>query len=382
MSKKSKKKLPWQQFVGMVLGMVIGGICGYLMVGYVDQVVSEGASLGTAIFTLAALFISMYVSIFLHLIIHEAGHLVFGLLTGYKFSSFRIMSFMWIKDGEKIKLKRYSLAGTDGQCLMSPPDLVNGKMPFMLYNFGGSLMNIIASSISFMLWFLFRENPLLKTLCMIFALTGLVLAALNGVPLRMGTIDNDGYNAFSMSKNKEALRSFWLQMKVAEAVARGVRIKDMPEKWFEVPTDEAMKNSMVAVMGVFACNRLMDDLKFEEADALMKHLLEIESGIVGLHRNLLTCDRMYCELISENRQEVLEEMYSGELKKFMKQMKTFPVVIRTEYVYALLYEKDEAKAQKIKERFEKCAKTYPYPNDIQSEWKLIEIADRKMALYK
>ena len=60
-------------------------------------------------------------------------------------------------------------------------------------------------------------------------------------------------------------------------------------------------------------------------------------------------------------------MLDKEQKKFMKSMKNFPSVLRTEYVYALLCEKDTVKADKVKNQFEKCAKTYPYQNDVQSE---------------
>ena len=58
-------------------------------------------------------------------------------------------------------------------------------------------------------------------------------------------------------------------------------------------------------------------------------------------------------------------------------MRTFPSVIRTEYAYALLVEQDQGKAGKAMETFEKVAKTYPYPNDINSERELIQIAQEK-----
>ena len=93
------------------------------------------------------LLIYMYAAIFVHVIIHEAGHLVFGLLSGYSFTSFRIFSFMWIKENGKLRLKRLSLAGTAGQCLMTPPELVDGKMPVVLYNLGGSIMNLLTGGI-------------------------------------------------------------------------------------------------------------------------------------------------------------------------------------------------------------------------------------------
>ena len=209
------------------------------------------------------------------------------------------------------------------------------------------------------------------------AAIGFISAVMNGVPMRMGTVDNDGYNAVSLTRSCNAMRSFWVQMKINEQISKGIRLKDMPDEWFDIPDDGDMKNSMVAAIGVFACNRLVDMHKFDEADKLMAHLLEIDSGMVDLHRNLMICDRMYIELITENRNEVIEEMVTKEQKKFMKSMKTFPSVLRTEYVYALLGEKDIAKAERIKACFEKHAKKYPYPSEIQSERELVEIAEKK-----
>ena len=160
--------------------------------------------------------------------------------------------------------------------------------------------------------------------------------------------------AFALSKNKEAVEALWVQLKVAEQSSKGVRLKDMPDEWFAVPTDEAMKNSMVATRCVFTCNRLMDEEKFEEADTLMAHLLEIDSGMVGLHKNLLICDRIYVELIGESRREVVENMLTKEQKNFMKAMKRYPTVLRTEYALALLYEEDSAKAETIQKEFDKA----------------------------
>lgn len=239
-------------------------------------------------------------------------------------------------------------------------------------------MNIIAGVVSLGLFFFFENVPFLSTVMLMFAVIGFILALMNGVPMRLGTVDNDGYNAFALTRNAEAMRSFWVQMKTNEQIAKGVRLKDLPDEWFAVPSDEAMKNSMVVVLGVFACNRLMDAHKFEEADTLMAHILEIDSGIVDLHRRLMVCDRMYVEMLTENRREILEGMLDKVQKKFMKSMKNFPSVLRTEYVYALLCEKDTVKADKVKNQFEKCAKTYPYQNDVQSERELMEIAEKNI----
>ena len=59
-------------------------------------------------------------------------------------------------------------------------------------------------------------------------------------------------------------------------------------------------------------------------------------------------------------------------------MKNVPSFIRTEYVYALLYEENENKAEKIKAKFEKQAKMYPYKNEIQAEREFMEISERML----
>lgn len=326
---------------------------------------------------IAGMILAIYAAFIFHIIVHEGGHLVFGLLSGYRFSSFRVFSFMWVKEGDRIKLKRHSVAGTGGQCLMSPPDIKDGNMPVVWYNLGGSLMNIIFGLLFLGGFFLCGGVSVFSAILLLFALFGFALAILNGVPLRTGTIDNDGYNAIALTQNAEAREAFWMQMKVVEETTKGVRLKDMPAEWFTVPEDEAMKNSMVAARGVFACNRLMDEERFAEADDLMAHLLSIESGMVGLHRSILICERVYVELITQNRREVVEEKLTKNLQSFMKAMKDNPSILRTQYAIALLHEGDKAKAETIKSQFEKRAKTYPYPHEIDSERDLMAIADAK-----
>jgi len=134
---------------------------------------------------------------------------------------------------------------------------------------------------------------------------------------------------------------------------------------------------MVATSGVFTANRLLDEQKFAEAAECISHLLEIESGIAGIYRNLIICDRIFIELIGENRREAVGRLLTKEQKKFMKQMRNFLTVLRTEYALALLYEEDIEKAEKIKAEFEKRCKTHPYKPDIESEKELINIADEK-----
>ncbi len=367
MGTKKKKKVYLFQILSIALYLGLGIYSGYLL----SSVPEEYNIVGE----LAILYISLFFAFFFTIIVHESGHLVFGLISGYKFVSFRIMSFMWVKENGKISLKRFSVAGTGGQCLMSPPDMIDGKIPVVLYNLGGSLMNIIVSVLLY-LTSIVVCSPLVVCVLRIIAAFGVVLALLNGIPLKTSMVNNDGYNAVSLSKNPKAMHAFWLQMRINDMVSQGYRLKDMPDEWFVLPSDEEMPNVMISTLGIFCCNRLMDQHRFAEADVLMKHYTDMDV-LVGIHRGLVVCDRIYCEIMGENRKDIIDEMLTKEQKQFMRAMRTTITVLRTEYLYSLLCENDKEKAEKIKLDFEKSARKYPYVSDIESERELIAIAEEK-----
>ncbi len=370
MNKEKKNGIRLQSILLFVGFMVLGGVCGYLITSVLDGMNLHGGAVVVMLVAVAVIGIAMV----LQTAIHEAGHLVFGLLTGYHFCSYRIFSLMWVKQDGKIRLKRYALAGTGGQCLLSPPPMVNGSFPVVLYNLGGPLFNAIFGVLFLIAAMLTGRSPILSGIFKVLAVVGFRFALLNGIPMRSGTVDNDGRNALSLRKNPEAMRAFWIQMKISEQTTMGIRLKDMPEAWFRVPADEQLDNSMVSALGVFAANRLMDQHRLEEADRLMAHLLDTSKCMIGLYQAVLVNDRIYCELLGENRREVVEGFLTKEQCKLMKAMQNTPSFMRTQYACALLSEQNMEQAEKIRQNFEKLTKTYPYPSDLQGERELMRLA--------
>ncbi|MFR1327763.1 MAG: hypothetical protein ACLSCE_16590 [Bacteroides cellulosilyticus] len=55
------------------------------------------------------------------------------------------------KEGGKFRFKRFSISGTGGQCLLSPPDKPYEQMPYFWYNAGGVLMNLLPGIIALIL---------------------------------------------------------------------------------------------------------------------------------------------------------------------------------------------------------------------------------------
>ena len=260
---------------------------------------------------------------------------------------------------------------------MLPPDMKNGKIPFVAYNLGGSIMNALFALIFFGLYFLVQDLSFLSFFCLAMGIVGVLYALMNGVPLRVGSVDNDGRNALSLGGNPEALRAFWIQLKVNEMSSRGVRLKDMPDEWFVLADEGVTSNSMTASVAVQRACRFMDMHRFPEASSLIDELLDEDNAVLGVYRNLVTCDRLYCALIARDDIDSVEKWRSKKQLAFMKQMEKYPSVIRTEYAYAVLGENDTAKAEQAKARFVKCARTYPYKSDIETEHELMVIAEEK-----
>ena len=117
---------------GALIGLVVAGIglicfTDLTFPEYIEKLKNVPLSEGSMV-ALTAI-VAFVVFEILLVIIHEAGHLVCGLRSGYKFVSFRMMNLTFIRVDGKIRIKRYSIAGTGGQCLLLPPAGIRPTFP-------------------------------------------------------------------------------------------------------------------------------------------------------------------------------------------------------------------------------------------------------------
>ena len=348
-------------FVGICLGLFL-----------VSNLSSGADGIANLLESLVALILAYNIVI----IVHEGGHLVFGLLTGYGFSSFRIWSFMLVKQEGIIKLRRFSLAGTGGQCLMTPPEQGDTKASVILYNLGGVIFNLVLTAVTFIVYLILPEIFLLSKFLWYTAIWSLIIMLSNGIPINAGGIANDGMNALHLSKNPDAAEAFRKQLLMNASQTEGARISEMPDEWFTLPNGADMQNVHCASLAVFAAQRTLDRGDLAAAEQEISSLLNSSYNIIGLHRNLLTCDLIYCRLSIDQSANV-SSLITPELKKIMQSMKKYPSVIRTQFVIALLVDKDDKKTENILASFDKQTKNFPYQQEVDSERKLmLEILEK------
>ena len=375
MRKPDAKKWNPKQLIPIAIFLIVGfagGFCIGLLLNDLTDIYRELPFPLPLVITMVYVLIAIYAQ----LILHEAGHLICGLISGYRFSSFRVGSLMLFKDGNRLKLKTLSIAGTGGQCLMLPPQSEDGRAPFQLYFLGGALANFITSVVLALLYFFTSRASFLSPLLSALAIIGLAIGLMNAIPLRLAMLDNDGNTLRSLKKDPQAVLAFFQMMQIHGRIAAGDRLKDMPEDWFQTPVSADTTNTLIATIEVYRCNRLLDEQRFADTAQSIRALFASNAAIAGIHRGLLVCDLAYCALMTDQESEATTLLDAQQLK-FMKSMKRFPSVLRTQYAVAILRDQDAEKAASIQTAFDRMAVRYPYASDITSEQDLMCAALKK-----
>ena len=324
----------------LVLYLVIGALFG----AWLTFSARVHGSFGADFPSLIVLLICLYAGILLHTIIHEAGHMVFGLLTGYGFVSFRVLRWTWVRKDGRLVVRKYSLPGTLGQCLLSPPkgydDMADA--PYVLYHLGGVLANLIVTAILLALT-LILPGLYGRIICTGLALAGFVLACSNAIPNEPGKLNNDGRNLLELRRSADARRDMHKQLEMTALQANGMRMRDMPDALFEANAESA-KTSMISAAVIAAQeNRCMDLQQFDD-------------------------DRLYLRAIRGERPAPEKRE-----QKLLKAYRALLPVCRTNYALALS-EGDAKKAEEALSAFERLASDYPYTGELISERSLVDLA--------
>lgn len=343
-----------------VLGL--GFVGGWLMSGFLPtsrQTIEAPTSQGWLL--LPVTIICFLLAGILQIAIHEAGHVFFGWLTGYRFLSYRLLNLHWQRVDGKLKLFRHSLSGTAGQALMIPPQPVEGKIPYVLYNLGGGLANLITLPLCYGLAYLLPQFALLWDTLAFFGLIG---ALTNLIPLGK-TFPNDGYNIYSIAKHPKGSLYFYAQLAVHAKMAQGVPYQDMPKDLFLIPEKEDITNPIIFSASLNWVNRLMAMEQFEEARDYLNSLAIAQQPLSQIYQVLGKVTLSYLELLCQ--QETRVSFDKEEWKLIEALSKSQPMAAVFCYAYHSLVDGDDKKAEQALERFTKLAKTYPYPVDYADE---------------
>lgn len=339
------------------------------------------------------------VTMILHTIIHEGGHLVFGLLSGYEFLSFRILSFTIVKKDGKLSVKKLNIPGTGGQCLMYPPQWKDGeKFPYLAYNLGGGLFNIIFSLLVVPLFF--AGSALWGWVAGIFIFNGVIFAVVNLVPMTVG-IPNDGKNVKDCRKSPIARKALYLQLKMNADLSDGARLKDLPLEMLQIEKqEESEKSGLVIALRMYEIYWYMENGMDNEAKALLAEMESKKEQMALLFVNAFELIRLYYMLLEKASLEQIAAYYNG-LKPVFQMNKDISVLVVKYAYFKLLTEEERERiewlslmdkkgklpkklpkvkkpvtAENIYEQIQKSAKAYPVVGEAQLYLELTEKVNR------
>lgn len=357
-------------FVNIILGIGYGVFLGIMVINAI--IFNETLTIEKKLLFLILILIMFFLSNYLCAIIHESGHLIFGLISGFRFISFRIGSTIFLKDqkSNKIKKKKYFMAGTGGQCILDTPK-DETKKPFILYNLGGVFLNLIFAVINGVIY-IFVKELIIGYFFLFMMLQNILMIILNGIPLRSNYIDNDGYNTKQISKSNLAKEAFYAQIKITKSTTNNIRLKDMDESFFLFDQELTEKNSMVSTIKLFRIERLIDEHKYLEAIEDLKLLLN-DDTLAGIYQNTVKSDLIFCYLVTNN-QELAKKYIDKGFKNMLKMKMPVPNMIRYKYTYYLLLENDVEKASAERTYLSQIEEKYPYKADFEGELEQINVA--------
>ena len=360
------------KFIGsLLLGALIGIICvipiialgsGESFSTVFNKILGHGALplLGKAAMTIFL----VCVACFLQLIIHEGGHLVTGLLTGYRFVSFRVLNWLLIRKDDRLQWRNFELAGTGGQCLLAPPDKPLEQIDTRWYNAGGVLANVITAVLAIVLMYTVDMPLWMHALMFLMAFIGVSFALLNGIPMKVGGVANDGLNLFQMEKDRPAKLSFCNILDVNARCQEGEPYAEMPERLFALPDSFDWENSMHVAAALLSATRMMAFHQWEDAYQLLTEAHDNKDNYMRLYQ--LEIENMVTQVcIFTGRDEEARKHYSKEVAKHVTQhASTQSDKQLTLMAVALVLDGDRARAEQIFKELEAHRDRYAHQSDV------------------
>ena len=359
----------------LIGGMLVGAAFGLIVVIPIIAII-DGESIWTVaktifgkfslqdVLEIAWMLVAVLIAFILNVVLHEGGHLVAGLLTGYRFVSFRFLNWTIIRRNGRLQWGNYELAGTGGQCLMAPPDRPVDQIDTRWYNAGGVLANLLIVVISALLLWAFDLPAWLDELLVIMIILGLLIGVGNGIPLKMGGVATDGLNLLQLEKDIPGKQCFCNILEFNALSQEGVPYDEMPEHIFALPQPIDWVNSMHVGAALLAATRMAAVHQWEEAYRLLTEAHDHSDEYMELYQ--LEVENMMTQVcIAMGRDDEARQHYSDKVAKHAERhASTQSDKQLTKMAVALALENDRPKAEAMLHELETGRDKYIHQGDV------------------
>ncbi len=361
--------------IGIAAGLLIASVA---MVLFTDHSFSSffgklfGMDFKEILLAITTGIVAFFLSLLILIPLHEVGHLLGGWLTGYKFTSFRIFNFIFLKEDGKLKVKKYSIPGTGGQCLMTPPDIPLEEIPTTLYNFGGVAANLIALAVGVIL-FVMTDAPLAKEVLAIFIMTDLIMIIMNGVPMKVGGLGNDAYNMLCIRKERNVKRIFVTQLRSNALIQAGTMPEDLPSEWFERRKYIDYSNPFEVSEALMRASVYINNLDDTKAKELLEDLFNHRDSMAPVFHMEVRCALLTVLPNFSYTRDHIRELLTPETEAYIEESRKYiSTRERTLFQLSANYFRDKVKAEEILENLKKNRDRYVLQGEVNADLRYME----------
>lgn len=290
----------------------------------------------------------------LFIIIHEAGHLVGGIITSYRFQSFRIFSYCIIKKDKEYVIEKRYVPGSSGQCLMIPPSNWSLDSPCLIYHAGGGIATFLAAIFSGLLYF-FVSTSLLEIMWFVFFCYGMILTVLNLVPLQLSGTNNDGANILAIIRDKTAKEAFFKQLECNAWFSQGKKLEDISENYLKLSENAIWSEPINYYLEWILYSKYLKERKIDKAEELLMRMEESYQDMLLGKKIRINSERLYLLILRQADTDTIQTFYSNVVER-LKSQKLCTPILRTLITYERYIKNNTASLEQYKEVFYRAKK--------------------------
>jgi len=304
--------------------------------------------------------VSILLLFILQVVLHELGHLLFGLLTGYRMLSFRIFSYAIIKQSGKWTTRKYKCPGSAGQCILLPPDKI--KQPFVLNVLGGVIFNAFTAAVA--VFFALSSIPisfLARIIILIFAFYGFGFSLINGIPLNNLNVINDGAVLRDLRKDSLVVKCYYAQIKLAGYLMKGITYKDIPSEMLFLPAKANLTNSLIGYQKIIESYYYMDCGEWDKARNAL-YAFSSSMKYCSMIKETVLLETMFLNVMTEQKPIKKVEL-SNKLKNLLKARTHDFNVYRLWLAYEVSQNFEKINKERIHKELDRMQKDYLYKGE-------------------
>lgn len=233
---------------------------------------------------------SIVAAFMIQLVMHEIGHLIGGLITGWRFIYLQVFHIAIVRENNRLIMKRTDTKSC--QCIMYPKDLNSGAI---LYSLGGCIMNALITAISAIVMILNHNNLLVWVYTPSILVIGIIFLVMNGVPSTK-RICNDMACCLLLKGDKHTRICHNAQLMIARELMKGKSYGQIPTELICLSQKDA-DNDILAYHAILEYYHYLDMGEYESMSEVLSKI-EITTKVSQGIQDIIYLELLYVDLLT------------------------------------------------------------------------------------